>query len=87
MLRRRRRSHKPDLSRTALAHSRWHASGGTPARTHPRWHNLVACCKDGRVARGGVSGLVVGAVFKTVARQKLSWAGSIPVRLRALTKP
>jgi hypothetical protein len=33
-------------------------------------------------ARGGVSGLVAGAVFKTVERQALSLAGSIPVRLR-----
>jgi hypothetical protein len=32
--------------------------------------------------QGGVSGLVAGAVFKTVERQALSLAGSIPVRLR-----
>jgi hypothetical protein len=32
--------------------------------------------------RGGVSGLVIGTVFKIVERQVLSLAGSIPVRLR-----
>lgn len=32
--------------------------------------------------QGGVSGLVTGPVFKTVERQDLSLAGSIPVRLR-----
>lgn len=32
--------------------------------------------------QGGVSGLVAGAVFKTVGWQTLSPAGSIPVRLR-----
>jgi hypothetical protein len=34
------------------------------------------------MCQGGVSGLVTGAVFKTVERQELSLAGSIPVRLR-----
>lgn len=34
------------------------------------------------MARGGVPGLVAGAVFNTVERQDLSLAGSIPVRLR-----
>jgi hypothetical protein len=34
------------------------------------------------MVQGGVSGLVTGAVFKTVERQVLSLAGSIPVRLR-----
>ena len=34
------------------------------------------------MVQGGVSGLVTGAVFKTVERQTLSLAGSIPVRLR-----
>ena len=34
------------------------------------------------MVQGGVSGLVTGAVFKTVERQILSLAGSIPVRLR-----
>ncbi|GAQ32339.1 hypothetical protein MPS_0719 [Mycobacterium pseudoshottsii JCM 15466] len=34
------------------------------------------------MAQGGVSGLVTGAVFKTVERQLLPLAGSIPVRLR-----
>lgn len=34
------------------------------------------------MGQGGVSGLVTGAVFKTVERQTLSLAGSIPVRLR-----
>nr|CTQ89392.1 hypothetical protein [Kibdelosporangium sp. MJ126-NF4] len=34
------------------------------------------------MAHGGVSGLVTGPVFKTVERQHLSLAGSIPVRLR-----
>jgi hypothetical protein len=34
------------------------------------------------MVQGGVSGLVTGAVFKTVERQMLSLAGSIPVRLR-----
>ncbi len=32
--------------------------------------------------QGGASGLVTGPVFKTVERQTLSLAGSIPVRLR-----
>jgi hypothetical protein len=36
--------------------------------------------------QGGVSGLVIGTVFKIVERQDLSLAGSIPVRLR-LTSP
>lgn len=39
----------------------------------------------GRMAgmyQGGASGLVTGTVFKTVERQALSLAGSIPVRLR-----
>src|SRR5205085_912960 len=36
----------------------------------------------GRRPQGGVSDLVIGAVFKTVGRQELSPAGSIPVRLR-----
>jgi hypothetical protein len=39
-------------------------------------------CHDGRVAQGGVSGLVTGSIFKIVERQFLSLAGSIPVRLR-----
>jgi hypothetical protein len=34
------------------------------------------------MVQGGVSGLVIGAVFKTVERQTLPLAGSIPVRLR-----
>lgn len=34
------------------------------------------------MAQRGVSGLVTGAVFKTVERQLLPLAGSIPVRLR-----
>jgi hypothetical protein len=34
------------------------------------------------MVQGGVSGLVTGAVFKTVERQTLPLAGSIPVRLR-----
>lgn len=34
------------------------------------------------MVRGGVSGLVAGAVFNTVERQALPLAGSIPVRLR-----
>lgn len=34
------------------------------------------------MVKGGVPGLVAGAVFKTVERQALSLAGSIPVRLR-----
>lgn len=34
------------------------------------------------MVQGGVSGLVTGSVFKTVERQDLSLAGSIPVRLR-----
>ena len=34
------------------------------------------------MSRGGASGLVTGAVFKTVEWQALSLAGSIPVRLR-----
>ncbi len=34
------------------------------------------------MSRGGASGLVTGAVFKTVERHALSLAGSIPVRLR-----
>ena len=37
--------------------------------------------------RGGVSGLVTGAVFKIVERQDLSLAGSIPVRLRHIPVP
>lgn len=37
------------------------------------------------MARGGVSGLVTGTVFKIVERQELPLAGSIPVRLRHLT--
>jgi len=39
-------------------------------------------CHDGRVAQGGVSGLVTGPIFKIAERQFLSLAGSIPVRLR-----
>ncbi len=34
------------------------------------------------MVQGGVSGLVTGAVFKTVEGQVLPLAGSIPVRLR-----
>jgi len=34
------------------------------------------------VAGGGVSGLVTGAVLKTVEAEALDLAGSIPVRLR-----
>ena len=34
------------------------------------------------MVQGGVSGLVTGAVFKTVERQYLWLAGSIPVRRR-----
>ena len=39
-------------------------------------------CHDGAMGQGGVSGLVTGTVFKIAARQFLSLAGSIPVRLR-----
>lgn len=34
------------------------------------------------MSQGGVSGLVAGAVFKTVERWTPPLAGSIPVRLR-----
>src|SRR5699024_5459635 len=39
-------------------------------------------CEDVRMDQGGVSGLVTGAVFKTVEGQALPLAGSIPVHLR-----
>ena len=39
---------------------------------------------DRSLVGGGVSVLVVGAVFKTVERQPLSLVGSIPIRLRHL---
>lgn len=47
-------------------------------------HNLCPMTMMVGMVQGGVSGLVAGAVFKTVERQYLSLAGSIPVRLRHL---
>jgi len=38
------------------------------------------------MAKGGVSGLVAGTIFKIAERQMLSLAGSIPVRLRHETR-
>jgi hypothetical protein len=43
-------------------------------------------CHDGLMGQGGVFGLVTGTIFKIAERQSLSLAGSIPVRLRHVSR-